>query len=135
MKRVGLVLGGVGGGLGLVATVALLILLSGWLLGGTATVAIGPGGLSNILLELFNGNVKAVVSTLLASDFGFALLGIAGVVYARRHTRLGSTLLIIAGIGLAVSGGAGFLFWVTSPLLVTGGILILLGERRQKSQA
>jgi len=134
MKRVGLVLGGIGGGLGLVAAIALLLLLSSWL-GGTVVVGIMPGGLSNILLGLFSGNVSAVVGVLLTLDFGFALLGIVGVVYARRHTRLGSTLLIIAGIGLALSNGAGFLFWVTSPLLVIGGILTLLGERRQKSQA
>jgi len=87
------------------------------------------------LLRLFNENALAVVNVSFALDFGFAMLGIAGVICARRRTKLGSTLLILAGIGLVASRGAGFLFCITSPLLVIGGILTLLGEKQQKSQA
>ena len=134
MRRVGLALGAVGGILALMPPVAWPIILhtrTGMV--GIMTNGFLPGFV-DILLRLFNGNALAVVNALFALDFLFAMLGIAGVICARRRTKLGSALLILAGIGLALSRGAGFLFCITSPFLVLGGVLILLGERRQKSQ-
>ncbi len=109
--------------MGLAAAIALLILHAAP--GHGFIGAVQGWGLSGLLYNAFGGDVRAVMSVLLAVQAVFAILGIAAVIYGRRHPRSGGILLIIAGMGIALSSGV--VFWVTTPLLVLGGILLLLG--------
>jgi hypothetical protein len=133
MKKVGLILGKVGSGLGLVSPIFLLVL---WIrvCEGGASIAFGTraflGGFS-LMTPLshaeFALSVRLVI--LIVSQLFFILLGILGIVYDRKNSKIAGILLIVAGVGFAFASGLSY--WAATPLLLAAGFLLLLQSRKE----
>jgi len=128
MRKTGLILGGVGGGFSFLLAIAILLIAYA----SEGVAGFGSTSFPPRFLAQAPGDASAILGVLGLLQLAFASLGILAMVYSRRNLRVGGYLLIVAGIGLAISYGVGF--WVATPLLVAGGILLLLENRRQAKQ-
>jgi len=133
MKKIGLILGKVGSGLGLVSPIFLLVLLAQICRSGVS-IEFGTlaflGGFS-LMTPLSHAEfaLSARLTILVVSQLFFILLGILGIVYDRKDSKVAGILLIVAGVGFAFTSGLSY--WAATPLLLAAGILLLL-QRRER---
>lgn len=115
VARAGAVLGITGGAIGLMQAIFVLVILH-----------LGTGVVAFRAPNAFIASLYLIIPAVLS------LLAILAAVYSRKNYRLSGLLLIIAGIGLGLSGAIGF--WAAALLLIAGGILFLLHDYRRAKQ-
>ena len=134
MRKIGLILGKVGSGLGLVSPIFLLVILV-WnyahhsVAVGISTIAfLSRFSLTHLLYTTFGLQSSAASAILAVSQLFFVLLGVLGIVYDGKDSKMAGILLIVAGIGFAFTCGLDY--FVATPLLLAAGILLLLQRRK-----
>ena len=123
MRKTGLILGKVGTGLGLVLPIYLLVFLI-W----KCEVAFGSHAFLGGFLPNFGLGSSAMLAILLVSQLFFVLPGVLGIVYERKSSKVGGILLIVAGVGFALTGVLSY--WVATSFLLATSILLLLQRRK-----
>jgi len=134
MRKVGLILGKVGSGLGLVSPIFLLVILV-WncihhnvAVGISVYTFLSKFSLTHLLYVSFGLESSSVSAILAVSQLFFILLGVLGIVYDRKNSKVAGILLIVAGVGFAFTSGLDY--FVATPLLLASGILLLLQRRK-----
>ena len=132
MEKTGLILGKVGSGLGLVLPIYLVVLLVQICKSG-AFIAFGTraflGGFSLMApLSHAEFTLSARLVILIVSQLFFVLSGVLGIVYERKSSKVGGILLIVAGVGFALTGVLSC--WAATSFLLATSILLLLQRRK-----
>jgi hypothetical protein len=130
MKKIGLILGKVGSGLGLVSPIFLLVLLVWNYMHPYQSMGVGVYtflsrfSLTHLLYTNFGLQSSSISAILVVSQLFFILLGVLGIVYDRKNSKIAGILLIVAGVGFAFTSGLDY--FVATPLLLAAGVLLLL---------
>ena len=129
VRKIGLILAKVGSGWGLVSPIYLLVLLIRKCEESALTITFGPHTFLGGFLSNSGIGSSGMLAILLLSQLFFVLLGVLGIVYDGRDSKMAGILLIVAGVGFALTSGSSY--FVATPLLLAAGILLLLQKREE----